>query len=380
MQYNKLNNKHNHVPEDYESVGKICKNNWDSIAKPIDSLGLLEDCVVKLCSIAGSPEPYKLDKRAVVAMCGDHGVVCEGVTQTDSSVTRVVSENFAEGKSSVNHMSAVASADVFAVDIGMDCDDYPERELVTGRVINRKVARGTKNLAMESAMTREQCLEAISCGIDIVGDLKTKGYRIILTGEMGIGNTTPTSCLAAYLLDRTAAEVTGRGAGLSASGIEKKCAVVAKAVERVTAKYGFAKQLDTEYSYSYENICDNPYFNILAELGGFELAGMVGLFLGGIKFRIPIVIDGAISAVSALMASKLDARVPLYAFASHVSGERTGGLALEELGLEAIVHGKLCLGEGTGAVTLLPLLDMALAVYREMGTFSDYNIEAYHRF
>jgi len=345
-----------------DKISQNAKAHWDNIAKPIDSLGLLEDYVVKLCRISGSDKPYELDKKALVILCGDHGVVAEGVTQIGSEVTRIVSENFTKGNSCVNQMADVAGVDIFTIDIGMLGEKYPDKAIKTGAVIDRKVGKGTRNLANEAAMSTQQCQVAIQVGIDLVAELKAMGYKIIATGEMGIGNTTPTSALAAAFLGLSARDVVGRGAGLSSDGITRKLKVVEQAVARVRE-------------------CDviEPV-ELLAQLGGYELAGMVGLFLGGVKHQMPIVIDGAISAVSAMVAGRIDSRVRDYALASHISGELTGKLALDELGLKAIIDGGLRLGEGSGAVALFPLLDMAMAVYKNMGSFEDYDIATYERY
>jgi cobyrinic acid a,c-diamide synthase len=343
-------------------VARLSKLHWDSIAKPIDSLGLLEDNVVKLCKIALNPKAYDISKRALVVMCGDHGVVSEGVTQTGSDVTKIVADNLAKKCSTVCYMAKSVNADVFAVDVGIDCEEYENTELTLNSVANRKVARGTKNIAKEAAMTKEQCLKAIQVGIDVVKELKEKGYTILATGEMGIGNTTPTSALAAVLLNKSAEEVTGKGAGLSNDGIKKKIEVVKAASERVKEK----------------NLTDAV--GILAEIGGYDIAGMVGMFLGGVKYRVPIIIDGAISSVAALVAKGIDQRVTDFALASHSSEEMTSKLALEALGLEAVIHGKMCMGEGTGSVALFPILDMALSVYKNLEYFGDFDIEPYRRF
>lgn len=342
--------------------GRLSKVHWDSIAKPIDSLGLLEDNIVKICTIAESPKTYDVSKRALVIMCGDHGVVKEGVTQTGSDVTKIVSENFAKDCATVNIMAKSANTDVYVIDIGIDTVNYDEKDLVQHKIIDRKIARGTNNIAIESAMTREQCLNAIEVGKNIVGELKEKGYNILATGEMGIGNTTPTSALGAILLNKKAEEVTGKGAGLSKEGLNKKCKVVNAVIERVKEK----------------NLTDPV--DILAEAGGYDIAGLVGVFLGGVKYHIPIVIDGAISSVAALMANAIDNRVKNFVLASHKSEENVSKMALESLGLEAVIHGRMCLGEGTGAVALFPILDMAMAVYSSLEVFEEYDIEPYQRF
>lgn len=343
-------------------AGRYSKRHWDSIAKPIDSLGLLEDMVVKLCRIQGREAPYDLSKRALLVLCADHGVVTEGVTQTGAGVTKIVSENFAKGCSTVNYMAKAAGADVYTVDIGINAPSYAEKKLKTGAVTDRKIARGSGNIAAEPAMTKTQCLEAINTGINLVKELKEMGYTIIATGEMGIGNTTPTSALAAVFLNQPAEAVTGKGAGLSKEGIGKKRRVVAQAVKRVREK-GLTDPIE-----------------ILAEVGGYEIAAMTGVYLGGIKWQMPIVIDGAISSIAALTAERIDCRAADYMLASHESNELTGKLALEALQLKAPVHAGMCLGEGTGAMTLFPLLSMAMEVYTNMGTFTDYSIEAYERF
>jgi len=337
------------------------REHWDGIAKPIDGLGLLESYVAKLCRIAANPAPPDIKKRALLVLCGDHGVVAEGVTQCGSEVTKIVADNLAENRSTVNIMAGSAGVDVYTIDAGIRGDDYPEKKLVSGAVVDRKLGKGCGNIAREAAMTVEQCRKALQTGQELVGELKERGYTIIATGEMGIGNTTPTGALAALLLGEEPETVTGRGAGLDEEGLRKKREAVRLACERAVRK-GLKDPLE-----------------LLAEAGGFEIAMMSGVFLGGVKYGIPIVADGAISAVAALTASKLDARVPDFLLASHISEEPTGKLALKALGAEAILHGRMHLGEGTGAVALFPLLDMAVEVYARMGSFEDYDIEAYER-
>lgn len=343
-------------------VGRLAKKHWDEIAKPIDSLGLLENMVVKICRIKGSENPPPINRRALLIFCGDHGVVKEGVTQTGSEVTKIVSENFAAGKSTVNYMAKSAGADVYTIDIGMDTPVYPEKELKTGAVIDRKIARGCGNIAVECAMTLRQCRQALETGMELVRDLKKMGYDMIATGEMGIGNTTPTSVLTAVFLGLSAKEATGKGAGLSQTGFCKKCQVVEQVIARVKEK----------------NVSEP--LEILSEAGCYEIAGMAGVFLGGIKERIPIVIDGAISAAAAYVACQIDARAVDFMLASHQSKETAGKLLLKALRLRAPIQADMCLGEGTGAMALFPLLDMAVEVYANMGNFSEYQIGAYERF
>ncbi len=339
------------VPPGNDAAALSAKRRWDAIAKPLGSLGLLEESVIRIAALLGSDD-VKLNKRAVLAFCSDNGVVCEGVTQTGPEVTAVVAANFAKGDTSVCRMAAVAHADIIPIDMGMltIVDDE--------RVLRRRVASGTGNIAVGPAMTRPQALAAIKTGIDLVREYKEKGYGIFATGEMGIGNTTTSSAVAAVLLNRPITDVTGRGAGLSDEGLKRKIAVIEKAIA--------VNRPDPE----------DP-LDVLSKLGGFDIAGMVGAFLGGAIYRVPIIIDGFISAVAALIAKRLCPNAVCAMFPSHVSAEPAGMMVLNALGLTPLINAAMRLGEGSGAVVLLPILDMALAVYNEMRTFEDTGIEAY---
>lgn len=369
------------------------KERWDAIAKPIDSLGVFEDMVARLCAIAGTENPGDYKRRALLTLCADHGVVAEGVTQTDSGVTKVVAENIAHGCSGVNYMAQTAGVDVYAVDIGMLGEPYPDASFGMGHMINRKVQAGTGNLAKEPAMSMETCDRAIEAGKELVRECKEKGYEILAVGEMGIGNTTPTSALLAALLELPAEAVTGRGAGLDDAGLIRKQHVITQALarveqlddaglerkQRVTAQaLARAEQME-DAGQARKMLSDASVKRLLAELGGLEIAGMVGVFLGAKEYAIPVVLDGAITCVAALVAQQLEPDITDYLLASHVSEEVSGRLALNALGLPAVIHGRLCLGEGSGAVMLFPLLDMALSVYKHMGTFEELSIEAYSR-
>lgn len=361
------------------------KEKWDAIAKPIDSLGLFEDMVARLCAIAGTVNPGDYKRRALLTLCADHGVVAEGVTQTDAGVTKVVAENIAHGCSGVNYMAQTAGVDVYAVDIGMLGEPYPDAAFGMGHMINRKVQAGTGNLARESAMSMEICDRAIETGKELVRECKEKGYEILAVGEMGIGNTTPTSALLAALLDLPAEAVTGRGAGLNDAGLARKVQVITQALARVQETSDVKQpdgqeQIDMKLECGKTDVQGTPDAKqLLAELGGLEIAGMVGVFLGARQYQIPVVLDGAITCVAALAAMWIEPEVVDYLLASHVSEEASGRLALDALGLPAVIHGKLCLGEGSGAMMLFPLLDMTLSIYKNMGTFDDLSIEAYSR-
>jgi len=306
---------------------ETARKKWNSIAKPLHSLGKLEEHIIRIAGITGNAE-VELKNRALIAMCADNGVVEEGVTQTGQEVTEV---------------------DLFPIDIGMVRDT---------RVPNYKVAYGTKNMVKEPAMTREEALQAILTGVYLVKEKKEAGYQILATGEMGIGNTTTSSAVASVLLDESVETMTGRGAGLDSAGLRRKiCAI----------KTAIAKNKPN---------ADDPV-DVLSKVGGFDLAGLVGIYLGGAYYHVPVIMDGFISAVAALAAVQMCNKVREYIIVSHVSKEPGMHILLKALGREASMTCDMCLGEGTGAVAFLPVLDMALAVYKKMSTFSDIHIDDY---
>lgn len=327
---------------------------WNSIAKPLNSLGILERYIMQIAGIIGNPN-VKLNKRCAVIMCADNGVVCEGVTQTGSDVTAIVANAVAEGTSNISRMAQTFNADVIAVDMGIKSD------IKNDKVINRKIAYGTKNIARESAMTLQQAEQAISYGIDIVRDLKNKGTDIIVTGEMGIGNTTTSSAVTSVLLGVSPELVTGKGSGLDEVRFRHKIEVVKKA---------------TEINSPDRN---NP-LEVLSKLGGFDIAGMTGLFLGGAVYHVPVIIDGVISAISALLAYRINPESRDFMLCSHVSKEPAGKMILDEIGLKPIINAELCLGEGTGGILLLPMLDGALSVYNSAHKFENLPMERYVEF
>ena len=334
-----------------QGVMAAARAHWDTVAHPLNSLGLLEDAVVRIAGASGTAA-VDITKRAVVAMCADNGVVAEGVTQSGQDVTAIIAENMGRGTSSVCRMGRVAGADVVPVDIGVAVP------VTVGKILQRNIRRGTADLAVEPAMSRAECERAILVGVEVVKDLVDQGYRLLATGEMGIGNTTTSAAGASVLLSREAEEVTGRGAGLSTEGLRRKVDAIRRgiAVNRPDA----SDPVDT-----------------VSKVGGLDIAGLMGVFLGGALYHVPVLIDGFISSVSALAAARLCPAALDYMLASHASNEPAGKMVLEALGLEPFLYARMCLGEGTGAVAVIPLLDMALAMYREMSSFSDINIDAY---
>ena len=332
-----------------ETAKTECEKRWDSIAKPLKSLGKIEANLIQIAGIQGTAQLH-LRKKALVIMCADNGVVEEGVTQTGQEVTAIVAENFLDEKSCAAIMCKDTGTDIFPIDIGMAID--------TPRVEKRKIAYGTKNMAKEPAMTREEAVRAIETGIQLVSELKEKGYDIIATGEMGIGNTTTSSAMASVLLQQPAENVTGRGAGLDSAGLKRKIEVIKRAVKLHKPD-------------------EKDPVDVLTKVGGFDIAGLMGIYLGGAIYRIPVVADGFISGVAALAAIRMQSFVKDYVLASHVSKEPAGAILLEAIGKSPSLTCDMCLGEGTGAVALFPLLAMGLHIYEKMSTFAQIEIEDY---
>ncbi len=333
------------------SAEDLARKHWMSVGKPLFSLGKLEDAIIQIAGIKGTPD-YHLAKKGLVIMCADNGVVEEGVTQTGQEVTAVVAENFTRDMASVCLMSQVAGVHVYPVDIGIAAD------VPALTKSERKVAYGTRNFAKEPAMTKEEVRKAIAVGIRMVSELKEQGYDILATGEMGIGNTTTSSAVASVLLGVRVEDITGKGAGLDSEGLKRKIGVIREAIRK--------------YEPDPEDVID-----VLSKVGGLDIAGLAGVFLGGALYKIPVVIDGLISSVAALCAVRITEKARDYMLPSHVSGEPGGRIILDALELAPFLTCGMFLGEGSGAVALMPLLDMALRVYREMGTFEDIQIEKY---
>lgn len=324
---------------------------WAACAKPLGSLGLLEAALEQIAALTGSAD-IDLSRRAVLVLCADNGVVAQGVTQTDSGVTGVVARNLAAGRTSVCRMAAVARCEVVPVDMGIR--DFAPCE----GVLSCRAGNGTADITQGPAMTRAQAAQAVRTGMELVRRQAERGVRLLATGEMGIGNTTTSAAAASVLLGLPAEQVTGRGAGLSDAGLRRKTEAVRRAV--ACSRPDPADPLD-----------------VLAKVGGFDIAGLCGVFLGGLVYRVPVLMDGFISAVAALCAVRLCPAAELAILASHVSAEPAGCLTLDALGKAPLITAGMRLGEGTGAVAAIPLLDMACAVYAESYTFDECGIEAY---
>lgn len=336
-----------------EKIRKKVLENWDAVAKPLDGLGRFETLIAQIGAVIGT-DNIELSKKAVIIMCADNGIVEEGVSQSGQEVTTAVAKSMAKKQSSVGKMAEVIGADTIPVDIGIN-----GKEKIDG-VIDRKIRCGTRNFRKEPAMTEEEVIRAIAVGMEMVSDCKKKGYQILATGEMGIGNTTTSSAIAAALLQCEVSKVTGRGAGLSDTGLSRKQQVISEAIKKYELYHADA-------------------LTILKTVGGLDIAGLVGVCIGGAVFHVPIVLDGVISMVATLLAEKILPGTKEYLLPSHKGKEPAVNLLMEALELEPVIDGKLALGEGTGAVMLFPLLDMALRIYCDRTTFSDIEIEQYKR-
>ena len=324
------------------------KAHWMTVGKPLNSLGKLEDAVTRMAGIYETAD-YEIRKKGLVVMCADNGVVAEGVSQSGQEVTAIVAENFLSGETSAAIMCKKAGARILPVDIGMAGKT---------KVPDHKVACGTRNFAKEPAMTREEALQSILTGVRIVEEQKKAGVALLATGEMGIGNTTTSSAVLAALLQIDPEKVTGRGAGLTSAGLLRKIQVIRQAL-------------------ALHKPDANDPVDVLAKVGGFDIGGLAGVYLGAAKMHLPVLIDGFISGTAALLACRLCPEAKEYMIASHKSKEPGMQILLKALGLSASLDCDMCLGEGTGAVAFFPVLDMAAAVYRQMSTFADIQVEEY---
>ncbi len=336
-----------------EAVRERVKAHWDAIAKPLDSMGRFESLIAQLGAVMRTDQP-DIGKRAVLILCSDNGIVEEGISQCGQEVTLAVARSMAEGNSSVGRMAKAVGADTIPVDMGIQ-----GAASVPG-LLDRKIRQGTRNFRREPAMTECETVRAVAQGIDLVYSCKAAGYRLLATGEMGIGNTTTSSAVTAALLRCDAELVTGRGAGLSDAGLARKRQIVAEAIERYDLYHADA-------------------LTVLAAVGGFDIAGLAGICIGGALCRVPIVLDGFISLAAALVAERLVPGTKAYLIPSHKGKEPGTRLLERELGLEPVIDGNMALGEGTGAVMMFALLDLALSVYRTTNTFSDIRISQYER-
>ena len=330
-------------------IMEVARLRVDSLAKPLGSLGKLEDIAIRLSGITGKLY-NSLEKKCVIIMSSDNGVVEEGVASAPQYVTLAQTKNFIKGKTGVAALAKTNNTDLMVVDVGINSD-----EKING-VIDRKIRKSTNNIYKEPAMTYLEAIEAIEIGIECVKLAKEKEYNIIGVGEMGIGNTTTSSAVLVALTNCNVEDVVGKGAGVTLEAFEKKKHVVKTAVEK-------------------HNINRDDVVDILAKVGGFDIAAMVGAFIGAAYYKVPVVIDGFISAVAALAAYRLNPLVRDYCFTSHKSEEIGYNLAIDELGLKPILDLGMRLGEGSGCPIAFSVMDFANSMMKNMATFEEGNID-----
>ena len=322
------------------------KEHLNNLLKPRGSFGRLEDLIVQLAGIQGTPKP-QIRKKAVVMMCADNGVYAEGFHSYPQEITKFIAElSGDDGIIGSSVFARATGAQMVAVDVGVICD------LQNKNIINKKVRYGTDNIAQGPAMTREEAIKAVEAGIEVTSDLIANGVDLIAVGEAGICNTTTSAAMLACFTGLEPVKVVGMGAGLDEKGLQQKIQVVEKAL-------------------AVNKPDKNDPLEVLAKVGGLEIAGMVGCFLGCAAKRVPVVIDGFISGVAALTAVKIAPESKSFLFPSHVSAEQGAKIVLDFLGLKPYLTLDMRLGEGTGALMAFPIFDVALRINNEMGTFDD---------
>ncbi len=328
---------------DHSLAGETQKR-LDNLTKPQGSLGRLEELAKKVVEITGIKNP-SLAHKAIFTMVGDHGVVEEGVSAFPKEVTPQMVHNFLSGGAGINVLARHVGARVVVVDVGVACDIPPKPGLII-----KKVGYGTKNMVKGPAMTMEEAAKSVEIGIETVIGECEKGLNISGTGDMGIGNTTPSSAITAVITGKRVEEVTGRGTGIDDRSFFRKIAVIKKsiAVNRPDPKNGL---------------------EVLSKVGGFEIGALAGVILACASKKIPVVIDGFISGAAALIAYRIEPKVKDYMIAAHCSVEQGHRAALEFLGLKPVLDLNMRLGEGTGAALAISIVDAGVKILNEMATF-----------
>lgn len=345
-----------------EAAVKEAKARQEVLAKPTGALGTLEDISIQLAGITGKTK-NSMTKQAIVIMSADNGVVEEGVASAPQSVTLSQTINFTRHLTGVSSMAKYFDIDLLVVDTGVKMaipsslytDEMTEEGRLTSKIANRRIADGTRNLAKEPAMTEDEALRAVMIGIEAAKAIKDCDYDIFGVGEMGIGNTTTSACVLAALCGKAGEEVVGRGGGLNDEGFAKKIRIVDDAI----------RGLDP-----------SDVLGILARVGGFDICAMTGAFLGAAYYRIPVVIDGYISAVAALCAYRLAPKAVNFMFGSHLSKEKGYVIAMDSLGIKPYFNLGMRLGEGSGCPISFKIIEAACAAMNGMATFAEGAIDA----
>ncbi len=342
------------LPADAEAMTRA-KKRWDTVSKPKNSLGDIEELIVRIAG-AQRTENIDISRRVVVVFAADNGIVAERIAQSSPDLTAGVAVHIANGCGNINTMGRAAGCDVICVDIGINSRFLTTRPR---EMVDLHVMDGTRSFLEGHAMTDTEARKAFGAGLLMADRISEKGIGISAAGEMGIGNTTTSAAVIAALLKLDPRDIVGRGAGLDDSGLKRKIDIV----RRGLLKYGLS-----------ECEGENPAkkaWRALCSVGGLDIAAMAGFYTGCASHHIPVVLDGLISVAAALVAVYMDENVRDYLIASHVGREAGTSAVLSELGLKAVLHADMALGEGTGAVLLFPLLDVAAAEYNSALTFDD---------
>jgi nicotinate-nucleotide--dimethylbenzimidazole phosphoribosyltransferase len=329
-----------------EAARAAAKARQNTLTKPPGSLGRLESLSIQIAGITGHPIP-SIEHKVVVTMAGDHGVVAEGVSAFPQEVTPQMVYNFLQGGAAINALARQVGARVVVVDMGVAANLEAHPDLV-----DKKIAHGTANIAQGPAMSREQALQALLAGANVVEAEIKRGLDILGTGDMGIGNTTPSAAIAVAMTGRSAAEIVGRGTGMDDAGLSRKIQTVARAVAINQPNSGDA-------------------LDVLVKIGGFEIGGLAGAILAAAAHRRPVMVDGFISTAAAMIAVGLAPQVRDYLIAAHQSQELGHQIMLEWLDLKPLVDLDLCLGEGTGAALGFSLAEAGCRILAEMATFEE---------
>lgn len=321
------------------------------LAKPVGSLGRLEDLAAKLSQIYDTLQPV-ITGKALLVMCADNQVVEEGVAAAPQVVTLLQSKNIAEGKSAVGVMAAVAGAKVYAVDLGINVP----AEQIPSCIIPKKIRMGAGNIRRERAMSREEAKQAISVGMEIARNAIDLGANLLAVGEMGIGNTTPATAITAVYSGHDPYEIVGIGANLPENLLPNKAQVISDAI-------------------ALHRPNTHDPIDVLSKIGSLEIAGMIGVMLAGVKYRVPVILDGYISTAAAIIAKEMDAEVVNYLIPSHASHEKGAKIASQLLGIRPYFDLEMRLGEGTGAMLSISLCEQACAIMCNMISFDESGID-----
>lgn len=348
----KLNDVINKIKNSDKEIYKRAVGRTGQLIMPPRAMGQVNDISEKLCAISGSLKPETANK-AVFVMAGDHGVVAEGVSAFPQEVTGQMIGAFLENMAAINALTDTYGINIYVTDAG-SIHEFPDTELSkTSQFFQRKVAKGTKNFAVEPAMSLEEAEKSIMLGFQIASDQITKNnLQVVATGDMGIGNTTPSSAIGAVITGEHVEVMTGRGTGLDDAGLKLKTEVIQKAISKHNPDK--ANGLD-----------------ILSKVGGFEIGAIAGVILAASYHQIPVVVDGIISTAGALIAYTLKPESIDYMFAGHKSVEPGHCKMLEYLGLDPILDLNMRLGEGTGAVIAMNILAGAAAIIKNVATFEE---------